>query len=153
MVFIFLCENVIKLYILELKIINKYFRFANLCKYLFAKYYIYMFNHLKYHFVLWWGRHILLAHTQDCCLFNAKIAKCSPSGNFSQTFCLYLPCHGNILATKVYLVGKSQRVNSVESSHEILHCKLDRLGQCSSNGRCAVLSRLLEYVWGSMCPL
>lgn len=34
-------------------------------------------------------------------------------------------------------VCKSQRVNSVESSHKILHCKLDRLGHCSSNGRCA----------------
>lgn len=151
MVFIFLCENVIKLYILELKIINKYFRFANLCKYLFAKYYIYMFNHLKYHFVLWWGRHILLAHTQDCCLFNAKIAKCLLQGISAKlSACTF---HAMETFWQPRSICESQRANSVESSHKILHCKLDRLEQCSSNGRCAVLFRLLEYVWGSTCPM
>lgn len=50
--------------------------------------------------MLWGGREILLAQTKECCLLNTKIPKfcCSSPANFSQTFRIYLPCHGNIWA-------------------------------------------------------
>lgn len=103
--------------------------------------------------MLWGGREILLAQTQDCCLHNTKIAKfcCSPSANFSQPFCLYLPCHGNIWASKASW-GKAS------VSHEIpLFCcasersiySFKRSGSVSATQSCH--GALWELRLGAVC--
>lgn len=90
--------------------------------------------------IFYWHTHRTAASS------NANIANVSPSVNFSQTFCLYLPCHGNIWAPKKCLqkpkgeqCGKQPQNTTLQTGQ--VRTVLQQWQICRN-----WLSRQLEYV-------